>query len=45
VELSEGGRVRRLANSSGDTIDERLEAFDNPARSYGWPCLRGRKPE
>ena len=28
-ELSEGGRVRRLTNPGGDTIVERLEAFDN----------------
>jgi len=31
-ELSEGGRVRRLANSSGETVVERLEAFDNAAQ-------------
>ena len=31
-ELSEGGRVRHLANPDGETIIERLEAFDNDAR-------------
>ena len=35
-ELSEGGRVRHLANPGGDTIIERLEAFDNAARSYSY---------
>jgi hypothetical protein len=33
-ELSEGGRVRRLANPGDDTIVERLVAFDHAARSY-----------
>ena len=43
-ELSEGGRVRRLATPSGDTIIERLEAFDNAARSYSYSILRAPFP-
>ncbi|MEI5995761.1 SRPBCC family protein [Paraburkholderia bengalensis] len=38
-ELSEGGRVRRLATPTGDVIVERLEAFDNRARSYTYSIL------
>ncbi|MFE9997271.1 SRPBCC family protein [Streptomyces avermitilis] len=37
--LSEGGRVRSLANEDGDVIVERLEAFDNKARSYTYSIL------
>ncbi|MEU9367605.1 SRPBCC family protein [Streptomyces avermitilis] len=37
--LSEGGRVRSLANADGDVIVERLEAFDNKARSYTYSIL------
>jgi len=33
-ELSEGGRVRRLADLDGATIVERLVAFDQPGRRY-----------
>jgi hypothetical protein len=43
-ELSEGGRVRRLANPSGETIVERLEAFDNAARSYSYSILQAPFP-
>lgn len=43
-ELSEGGRVRRLANPNGDTIVERLEAFDNAARSYSYSILQAPFP-
>ena len=39
-ELSEGGRVRHLANPSGETIVEGLEKFDNAARSYSYFILR-----
>src|SRR5262245_28042190 len=35
-ELSEGGRVRRLANPDGNTIVERLMAFDEVGRSYSY---------
>jgi len=40
-ELSEGGRVRHLATTSGDTIIERLERFDNIARTYSYSILKG----
>ncbi|WP_144147215.1 SRPBCC family protein [Paraburkholderia sp. BCC1884] len=43
-ELSEGGRVRRLATPSGDVIIERLEAFDNSARSYTYSILQAPFP-
>jgi hypothetical protein len=43
-ELSEGGRVRRLANPGGDTLVERLEAFDNAARSYSYSILQAPLP-
>ena len=35
-ELTEGGRVRRLANRDGETLVERLVAFDDTARSYSY---------
>ncbi|OBJ12666.1 hypothetical protein A5624_10450 [Mycobacterium sp. 1482292.6] len=38
-ELHEGGRVRRLANSDGQTIVERLVTFDERARSYSYTIL------
>ena len=44
IELSEGGRVRRLANPGGDTIVERLEAFDNATRSYTYSILQAPFP-
>jgi hypothetical protein len=43
-ELSEGSRVRRLASPSGEAIVERLEAFDNAARSYGYSILQAPLP-
>ncbi|MCO4879308.1 SRPBCC family protein [Paraburkholderia caribensis] len=43
-ELSEGGRVRRLATPNGDVIVERLEAFDNRARSYTYSILEAPFP-
>jgi hypothetical protein len=43
-ELSEGGRVRRLANPGGEVIVERLEAFDNRARSYSYSILKAPFP-
>ncbi|WP_296658088.1 SRPBCC family protein [Paraburkholderia sp.] len=43
-ESSEGGRVRRLANPNGETIVERLEAFDNRARSYTYSILEAPFP-
>jgi hypothetical protein len=43
-ELSEGGRVRHLANPQGETIVERLERFDNTARSYSYSIMRAPFP-
>ncbi|MBN3761551.1 SRPBCC family protein [Burkholderia sp. Ac-20365] len=43
-ELSEGGRVRRLSNLAGEVIVERLEAFDNTARSYTYSILQAPFP-
>ena len=43
-ELSRGGRVRHLANRKGETIVERLEAFDNLARSYTYSILKASSP-
>jgi uncharacterized protein YndB with AHSA1/START domain len=43
-ELMEGGRVRRLANPNGDTIVERLMAFDEAARSYSYAILQAPFP-
>ncbi|MRW84154.1 SRPBCC family protein [Pseudoduganella sp. FT26W] len=42
--LSEGGRVRELANPNGDAIVERLMAFDHAARSYSYAILRAPFP-
>ena len=43
-ELSAGGRVRHLANLRGDTIVERLEVFDDAARSYSYSILQAPFP-
>ena len=43
-ELSEGGRVRRLANPDGTAIVERLIAFDHPGRSYTYAILEAPFP-
>ena len=43
-ELSEGGRVRHLANPQGETIVERLEKFDNTARSYSYSIIEAPFP-
>ena len=43
-ELSAGGRVRHLANLRGDTIVERLEVFDDGARSYSYSILQAPSP-
>ncbi|MFJ1550539.1 SRPBCC family protein [Streptomyces sp. NPDC088246] len=42
-ELSEGGRVRTLANEDG-VIVERLESFDDKARTYSYSILRAPFP-
>ncbi|MBV8414168.1 MAG: SRPBCC family protein [Verrucomicrobia bacterium] len=43
-ELSEGGRVRHLATPQGKTIVERLEKFDNTARSYSYSIIEAPFP-
>lgn len=43
-ELSDGGRVRRLRNEDGGVIVERLEAFDNKARTYSYSILQAPFP-
>ncbi|MGA5471168.1 SRPBCC family protein [Streptomyces arboris] len=43
-DLSEGGRVRTLVNEDGGVIVERLEAFDNTARSYSYSILQAPFP-
>jgi hypothetical protein len=43
-ELSEGGRVRQLANPSGEAIIERLESFDNSARRYSYSIIQAPFP-
>lgn len=42
--LSEGGRVRILANPDGQAIVERLLAFDDAARSYTYAILQAPFP-
>jgi hypothetical protein len=37
--LSEDGRVRHLVDFKGETIVERLEEFDNTARSYSYSIV------
>jgi hypothetical protein len=39
-EPSEGGRVRHLATCTGESIIERLERFDNTARTYSYSILK-----
>jgi hypothetical protein len=43
-ELSEGGRVRSLANPSGEAIIERMEAFSEKERSYSYAILQAPFP-
>jgi len=43
-ELSEGGRVRTLANPDGDAIVERLEKFDNAERTYSYSFINSPFP-
>ena len=43
-ELSEGGRVRSLANPDGDAIVERLVAYDDADRSYTYAILEAPFP-
>jgi polyketide cyclase/dehydrase/lipid transport protein len=43
-ETTEGGRVRHVANPNGETIVERLEKFDNAARSYSYSIIQAPFP-
>src|SRR5215813_13860094 len=43
-ELSDGGRVRHLANHEGVVIVERLESFDDSGRSYSYSILEAPFP-
>jgi len=43
-ELSEGGRVRTLANPAGEVIVERLEAFNDKERFYSYSILQAPFP-
>ena len=43
-ELTEGGRVRRLTTRHGETLVERLVAFDDAARSYSYSFLEAPFP-
>lgn len=43
-ELGEGGRTRRLADSNGSTIVERLIAFDEKKHSYTYQILEAPFP-
>jgi uncharacterized protein YndB with AHSA1/START domain len=42
--LSEGGRVRTLTNEEGAVVVERLETFDNEARTYSYSILQAPFP-
>ena len=43
-ELSEGGRVRTLANPDGDAIVEQLEAYNDKERYYSYSILKAPFP-
>src|SRR5262245_7029750 len=43
-ETTEGGRVRHVTNPNGETIVERLEKFDNAARSYSYSIIQAPFP-
>ncbi|MGV8919353.1 MAG: SRPBCC family protein [Pseudomonas sp.] len=42
--LSEGGRVRHLRTADGAEIVERLQTFDNQARTYTYSIVQGPFP-
>ncbi|MFF2797466.1 SRPBCC family protein [Lysinibacillus xylanilyticus] len=42
--VSEGGRVRSLANPDGDTIVERLEVFNHQERYYTYSIMKAPFP-
>ncbi|WP_339499578.1 SRPBCC family protein [Pseudomonas silesiensis] len=43
-ELSEGGRVRSLQTSDGAVVVERLQAFDDAAKTYSYSILQAPFP-
>ncbi|GGA46051.1 SRPBCC family protein [Paenibacillus physcomitrellae] len=43
-ETSEGGRIRHLANPDGDSIVERLEAFNDKERYYSYSIMKAPFP-
>jgi hypothetical protein len=43
-ELSEGGRVRSLQTADGAEVIERLQAFDNAAKTYSYSILQAPFP-
>jgi hypothetical protein len=43
-ELSEGGRVRSLQTADGAVVVERLQAFDDAARTYSYSILQAPFP-
>jgi len=43
-ELSEGGRVRSLQTADGGVVIERLQAFDNEAKTYSYSILQAPFP-
>jgi hypothetical protein len=43
-ELSQGGRVRTLANPAGEAIVERLETFNDKERYYSYSILKAPFP-
>ncbi len=43
-QVSEGGRVRQLANPDGDTIIERLEEFNHKERYYTYSIMKAPFP-
>ncbi|MFG1709503.1 SRPBCC family protein [Nonomuraea sp. M3C6] len=43
-DLAEGGRVRRLTSKGGDVIVERLETFDERARTYTYSFVQSPFP-
>jgi hypothetical protein len=43
-ELSEGGRVRSLQTADGAVVVERLESFDNAAKTYSYSILQAPFP-
>src|ERR1700709_2838796 len=43
-EADEGGRLRKLSSQDGALIVERLETFDNQARTYSYSIAQGPFP-